>query len=121
MLSRFQRDSRRISSSPQLAAAAAANLPPLPPAGVDGGTESLRAGVFDAAGTPLSFASAPYPTAFPAPGWAEQRPADWWTALGVAVKEAAASAGVPPADIAALCVDTTCCTVVALDEAGQVG
>ncbi|PSC72161.1 carbohydrate kinase [Micractinium conductrix] len=87
--------------------------------GVDGGTESLRAGVFDAAGTPLSFASAPYPTAFPAPGWAEQRPADWWTALGVAVKEAAASAGVPPADIAALCVDTTCCTVVALDEAGQ--
>ena len=48
-----------------------------PLAGVDGGTESIRAGVFDLAGTPLSFASHPYPTAFPHPGWAEQDPADW--------------------------------------------
>ena len=53
--------------------------PCLPP-GVDGGTESIRAGVFDLSGTPLSFASQPYPTSFPHPGWAEQDPADWWAA-----------------------------------------
>ena len=45
--------------------------------GVDGGTESLRAGVFDLSGNPLAFASVTYPTNFPIPGWAEQNPEDW--------------------------------------------
>ncbi|KAF8062764.1 ribulose-phosphate 3-epimerase [Scenedesmus sp. PABB004] len=87
--------------------------------GVDGGTESLRAGVFDASGRPLAFAAAPYATTFPHPGWAEQAPADWWAALGTAVRAAVAEAKVAPGDIAALCVDTTNCTVVALDAGGQ--
>ena len=34
------------------------------------------------------------------------------------MKQAIADAGVSPTDIAALCVDSTCCTVVALDAAG---
>ncbi len=87
--------------------------------GVDGGTESLRAGVFDLAGTPLAFAASPYETTFPHPGWAEQDPADWWRALGEAVRGVVAEAGVAAADIAALALDTTCCSVVALDAAGQ--
>ena len=93
--------------------------PPTLPAGVDGGTESIRAGVFDLAGTPLSFASVAYPTAFPAPGWAEQDPADWWAGLGTAVRQAVASASIQPCQVAALSVDSTCCTVVALDARGQ--
>ncbi|KAI3438241.1 hypothetical protein D9Q98_000678 [Chlorella vulgaris] len=86
--------------------------------GVDGGTESIRAGVFDLSGTPLSFSSAAYPTAYPAPGWAEQNPGDWWAGLGTAVRQALESAGVQPSEVAAISIDTTCCTVVALDEAG---
>ncbi|GBF92749.1 carbohydrate kinase [Raphidocelis subcapitata] len=86
--------------------------------GVDGGTESLRAGVFDAAGRPLAFASSPYPTSYPHPSWAEQSPDDWWAALGAAVRAAVEESGVAVGDIAAMCVDTTCCTVVALDESG---
>lgn len=46
--------------------------------GVDGGTESLRAGVFDLTGKPVAMASAPYVTSFPQPSWAEQKPSDWW-------------------------------------------
>jgi ribulose kinase len=30
--------------------------------GIDGGTESIRAGVFDLAGRPLGFVATPYPT-----------------------------------------------------------
>ena len=49
--------------------------------GVDGGTESLRAGVFDLKGKPLFMASAPYPTIYPQPSWAEQNPSDWLQVL----------------------------------------
>ena len=87
--------------------------------GVDGGTESLRAGVFDLAGRPLAFASTSYQTRYPHPGWAEQDPRDWWTALGQSVHQAVELAGVDGAEIAALAVDTTCCSVVVLDERGQ--
>lgn len=68
------------------------------------------------AGHPLAFASAPYATQFPHPSWAEQDPADWWSALGTATRQAMQAAGVSSDDIAAMCVDTTCCTVVALDQ-----
>ena len=87
--------------------------------GVDGGTESLRAGVFDIQGRPLAFAAAAYKTRFPHPGWAEQDPADWWRALGQAVREAVELAGVNGLEIAAMAVDTTCCSVVALDAKGE--
>ena len=87
--------------------------------GVDGGTESLRAGVFDHAGVPLAYAATTYATEFPAPGWAEQNPQDWWSALGQSVREAVKKAGIRPDQVTAMTVDTTCCSVVALDSAGN--
>ena len=87
--------------------------------GVDGGTESLRTGVFDLSGNPLAFASVTYPTNFPVPGWAEQDPDDWWNALGRSVRQAVIDAKVSKQEILGLCLDTTCCSVVALDGAGN--
>ncbi len=87
--------------------------------GVDGGTESLRAFVFDLEGRLKGSVATPYKTEFPEPAWAEQDPADWWTALATSVKGAMAEAQVTAADIIALSVDTTCCSVVALDAEGQ--
>lgn len=86
--------------------------------GIDGGTESLRARVFDLSGRSLGDHAAPYATDFPAPGHAEQDPEAWWAAAGIATRGAIVSSGVDPADIAALACDTTSCTVVALDVAG---
>lgn len=86
--------------------------------GLDGGTEGIRAGVFDLAGRPLAFAAQSYPTAFPRPSWAEQNPQDWWEAAGRAVREAVRKAGIAPRDVSALCADTTNCSVVALDRDG---
>src|SRR5262249_23721571 len=87
--------------------------------GVDGGTESLRAGVFDLQGQPRGFGSSPYSTIFPQPSWAEQNPDDWWRALGWAVRQAVQEAKIRSDEVAALSVDTTCCSVVALDAAGK--
>ena len=83
--------------------------------GVDGGTESLRAGVYDATGRCLGTASHSYDTQFSPGARAEQDPEDWWTAMAVAVREAVARAGVAPDAVQAVAVDTTCCSVVALD------
>ncbi|EEW24738.1 FGGY-family carbohydrate kinase [Rhodobacter ferrooxidans] len=87
--------------------------------GIDGGTESLRAHVFDLSGRSRGVGKGAYQTTFPEPGRAEQNPADWWHAAGVAVREAMAAAGVGPDQISAIAADTTSCTVVALDDAGQ--
>jgi FGGY-family pentulose kinase len=86
--------------------------------GLDGGTEGIRAGVFDLAGRPLAFAAQPYATHFPRPSWAEQNPQDWWDAAGRAVREAVRKAGIDPREVSALCADTTNCSVVALDRDG---
>ena len=87
--------------------------------GVDGGTESLRAAVFDARGTVLGSATTAYKTTFPKPSWAEQNPEDWWQALGSSVNAAVSSSGIQPPEIATICLDTTCCSVVALDATGR--
>ena len=87
--------------------------------GVDGGTESLRAGVYDATGRCLAAASHRYDTMFSPGARAEQDPEDWWNALGQAVRQAVAAAGVGPDDVGAIALDTTCCSVVALDATGH--
>src|SRR5262249_38885941 len=86
--------------------------------GVDGGTESLRAGVFDLQGRPRAFASSAYPTNFAQPSWAEQNPDDWWRALGLAVRRAVHEAKGRPDEVAALAVDTTRSRVGAVEAAG---
>jgi FGGY-family pentulose kinase len=87
--------------------------------GIDGGTESLRAHVFDLSGRSLGVGKSAYETQFPAPAQAEQAPEDWWQAAGVAVRQALAAAGVDAGQIIAIAADTTSCTVVALDSDGR--
>ena len=88
--------------------------------GVDGGTGGIRAGLFEiATGTPVGFADTPYETTYPRPGWAEQDPNDWWAGMGSSVRKVLADTGVAASDVAGICCDTTCCTVVALDDAGD--
>ena len=84
--------------------------------GIDVGTGSARAGIFDLKGKTVAMASAGYPLSTPYNGWAEQAPEDWWTALCAASREAVAKSGVDPGDIIGISMDATCCTVVAADE-----
>ena len=90
---------------------------------IDGGTESVRVGLFDAYGTLLATAAQPYPTYFPQPGWAEQDPDEWWHALLTAMRVCIANAKtrIDPfvtKRIAGICLDATTCTLVALDSTG---
>lgn len=86
--------------------------------GIDGGTESIRVGLFDLQGRVVGMAAREYPLSHPRPGWAEQQPADWWRSLAAATREAVAAAGVAPSAIAGISLDTTSCTVVLADRQG---
>ena len=90
--------------------------------GVDGGTESVRCMAFDGAtGEAMASAAKPYATDFPKPAWAEQEPAEWWANLGEAVRECVANLNGNEEEhrVVAMAVDTTCCSVVALDSNGD--
>ncbi|MGS4947288.1 FGGY-family carbohydrate kinase [Meridianimarinicoccus sp. RP-17] len=85
----------------------------------DGGTESLRARVYDLNGTCLGSHAVPYRTEFAAGARAEQDPADWWANFVTASRAAIAAAAVDPGAIEAIAYATTSCSVVALDRNGD--
>ncbi|HIE53470.1 MAG TPA: hypothetical protein EYP85_17090 [Armatimonadetes bacterium] len=87
---------------------------PKPPyvLGIDCGTQSLRAGVFDLQGEPVVFASREYPVYYPKVGWAEQEPQDWWNAARECVQECLREGQLRPEDIVGLSVDGTSCTML---------
>ena len=87
---------------------------------IDGGTESVRAGVFDDAGRLVHSAASPYGTDFPKSGWAEQDPDEWWHCLGTASRRCLQEVGIPPSSVQGVCLDATTCTLVPLDTAGRV-
>lgn len=88
--------------------------------GIDMGTGSARAGVFDARGRQVGFGTAAWTTAYPQPGWAEQDPHEWWRQTVAAVRAAVADSSVDPAEVRAVSMDATSCTVVCLDGEDEV-
>ena len=56
--------------------------------GLDVGTQSLRAVLVDLHGRTLAYGVAPIETSYPRPTWAEQDPAEWWSAARAAVRSA---------------------------------
>src|SRR3954470_4952820 len=88
--------------------------------GVDFGTESVRAGIFGLDGYPIAAQSTVYKLSHPRPGWAEQDPSEWWSALGESVRGAMKAANVKPDAIAGISCDATTCTVVAVDSNDKV-
>jgi FGGY-family pentulose kinase len=87
--------------------------------GIDFGTESCRAGIFDTDGRPLAAEATTYGLEHPRPGWAEQDPDEWWSALVRSVRSVLEQSGVSADAIAGVSVDATTCTVVALDGSGR--
>jgi ribulose kinase len=81
---------------------------------IDIGTESARAAVFRGDGLKVGDGSCGYPTTFPAPGWAEQDPVQWWESAAMAGRQALEEAGTKKVD--AVSIATTASSVVFLDR-----
>ena len=91
---------------------------------IDVGTQSARAILFDPRGEPVAIGRVPIePYASPRPGWAEQDPEVWWTAIGEACRKlwtaaASGSPAVTPEAVAGVALTTQRVTLVVADEAG---
>jgi ribulokinase len=83
---------------------------------LDFGTESVRGALFDDAGKMVYTAAKEYATSFPHPGWAEQKPEEWWESFLWVVRKISKDSGVSPERIVSMAVDTTSCTVLACDR-----
>jgi xylulokinase len=70
--------------------------------GIDIGTSGTKTLICDDRGRVRATAVAPHAISQPRPGWSEQNPADWWSALCKATKSVVAGARVKAADIAGI-------------------
>ncbi len=88
--------------------------------GIDGGTEAVKAGLFDLDGNLIATGSRGYNTYFPRPGWAEQDPNEWWAGLVGAVQDCLRASPVRPDEIAGIAADATTCTLIPMRASGEV-
>lgn len=88
--------------------------------GIDIGTSSCKAAVFDRSGEVVASASESYPVSYPHAGWAEQDPMDWWQGVCRALRQLWANAPITADDIAAVGVDGQSWSAIAIDARGEV-
>src|SRR5262249_9709462 len=87
--------------------------------GIDVGSQSLKAVLLDEAVQVVGRGAHSYSIAFPQPGWAEQQPQLWESALGPAVAEALMGAGRSARDIVGIGIAGQLDGSVPVDAAGH--
>lgn len=87
--------------------------------GLDVGTTSVKAGLFDPSGACLGVAGEEYRLDHPAPDRAELDAETWWRAAQTAIRRVIADAGAGRDDVDALAVSSQGETVVPVDDAGR--
>ena len=86
--------------------------------GIDLGTSACKLLLVDQDGLVLNEVTKEYPLSFPHPGWSEQNPEDWWTAVTDGVPELLR--GFDPAQVAGIGAGGQMHGLVALDEHDEV-
>jgi xylulokinase len=88
--------------------------------GIDIGTSGTKTLLIDESGAARASKTVEYPLLTPHPGWAEQRPDDWWRATCDSIRAVLAKSRVKPADIKAIGLSGQMHGSVFLDEKGKV-
>ncbi|UCC64940.1 MAG: FGGY-family carbohydrate kinase [Anaerolineae bacterium] len=85
----------------------------------DLGTGGNKAALYDVDGHCLATTFVPYETLYPAPGWHEQRPLDWWHAVVESTRQLLSTADVKKAEIECCGLSGHSLGVVPLDREGN--
>ncbi|MCL2462619.1 MAG: FGGY-family carbohydrate kinase [Defluviitaleaceae bacterium] len=88
--------------------------------GVDIGTSSCKAVVFGQDGEIIESRAGDYPVYYPAPGYAEQKPCEWWESVCGAIRGILSAGNVKPADIKAVGVDGQSWSAIVVERDGNV-
>jgi xylulokinase len=84
--------------------------------GIDVGSQSVKAVLFDREGAAVAEAGAPCAMSHPHSGWAEQNPGDWERGIAQAVREVRRRAGVGSGEVAMLGLACQVDGLVAVDQ-----
>ena len=87
--------------------------------GVDAGTTSMKAALFDLQGHALAIASVEYPLETPGPARVELEAEVYWQSCCRVVRQALVQSGISPREVGGLAISSQGETFVAVDEAGQ--
>ena len=85
----------------------------------DLGTGGSKASLYDADGACLATTFVSYETVYPATGWHEQRPVDWWNAIVESTHRLLAQGGIVGSDVECLAISGQSLGVVPVDRAGN--
>ncbi|MEA4912437.1 MAG: FGGY family carbohydrate kinase [Oscillospiraceae bacterium] len=85
----------------------------------DFGTSGVKAGLFRDDGYLAAESYQTYDTAFPAPGWAQENPQDWWSAFKKSTADILDASNVDTAEIAALGFSSMRNAFVCVDKDGR--
>jgi xylulokinase len=93
--------------------------------GIDIGTSACKAAVFDKSGNVIASHTAAYGLYHPKPGYAEQKPEEWWAAVCQSVRQIVGrdDLGAPriaPRDIKAVGLDGQSWSAILIDKSGSV-
>ena len=88
--------------------------------GIDVGTTGSKAILIDVTGAVVAEANHEYPMSTPRPLWAEQDPADWWTATVASIRQVLRQGGIFSEQIAGVGLTGQMHGLVLLDARGQV-
>ncbi len=84
--------------------------------GIDVGSQSVKAVLFDRDGDVIAQSGAPHETSYPANGWAEQDPRCWEHGITRCVRELRGRSGIAPRDVVMLALACQVDGLVALDD-----
>jgi len=88
--------------------------------GIDIGTSSCKVALFTTEGEVVAQGNGDYKVYYPNPGWAEQDPEDWWTAVCQVTKKLIADSQIDPKAIRGIGVDGQSWSAIAIDRDGKV-
>lgn len=87
--------------------------------GIDIGTSACKVAVFRPDGAVIAQASEGYELYYPQPGWAEQHPEEWWSAICKAVQRVLADDQICASDICGIGIDGQSWSAIPVDQDGE--
>lgn len=87
--------------------------------GIDIGTSACKVAIFEKSGKVLAQSNQPYQLYYPNPGWVEQDPEEWWSAICDGIKDVLQQSGVAPEEIAGIGIDGQSWSAIPVDKDGN--